>query len=368
MARFRTLRIIEVVGIVFSAHSLGSEVVLEGLAHLASLAASGLTCAVNGLLNRERGQAALLHGIGTFESTDCGEGPTSTALALVDDIRNKSLLSPVDGVRNSLVDSLRETRFVLGLLFFRLSPAECALVLILCPIAKFIMGDFERLLIISSHALDQIIVQLPLLEALLQLLLGDVALAVLGAVLQKPIKVTVLKLFLHESADVLGDGLILLLVRLEIGIVRSVGAMGVLGVCMFILVVDVVLRVAMLPMVLAIMVLLVVVRNLIVIEVEIGRSFTSVVESNGLVRLVEFTHGVSCTHNLTIGQPSKRTLMASVGKTAVWLGDVTRVSLVRTIIAMVFVPSACSRSDQKADAIFLHNRYIFCIISSKLPK
>jgi len=138
----------KVVGVVLSGHGLRSLQVVEGLAHGATLASRGLTSAVKSLLDREGRERALLHTKSALKSTDCGESPVRATDALVNDVRDVTVGSPVDRVGNNGGVNLVAAHGVFCLLLSGSCVSEQVLVLLLRPVTEFVVGDLVVLTLV----------------------------------------------------------------------------------------------------------------------------------------------------------------------------------------------------------------------------
>ena len=152
--------------------------IVECSAHGTSLASHAAACAINQLLGGEGRESALLHAIGTLNSSAGGCGPIRTAHTLVDHRADHAIVSPVHRV----FDVLSVLRFsggaaralLLGLLLGWLSITEHLLVLLGTEVGELVVADFKVTVCIPAVLLDEVISLLPVVESKLELRLIDV--------------------------------------------------------------------------------------------------------------------------------------------------------------------------------------------------
>ena len=101
-------------------------------------------------------------------------------------------------IRHFRFDDVRHGSNILGHSLGRLSKAKQVQVLLSRVIAKLVVGDGVALFCVLLSLLEELVSLLPLPEASHELDLVDIVLTPVGAVLHELIKISTLKLGLHE--------------------------------------------------------------------------------------------------------------------------------------------------------------------------
>jgi len=165
--------LVGVVGFEFHAVLLGIEESVR-LPSTVATVRSGIT--INELLFREGDEVTSLQEMSSFHGSGGGERPAGSALALVLDGGDGTLLGPVDG---GLVGLGESHNILLGLLSLE---SEELLVLGIGPGGELVVSQSERVLL-SVGLLDYGVLSGELLHSELELLLGSVRESVLSDVL-----------------------------------------------------------------------------------------------------------------------------------------------------------------------------------------